>query len=191
VLLCMIACSGYVLGQEELKSGPQPGEFIPGPFHCLNLNGAHAGNPHCLVCEYGLLPVVAVFARDTGETIPKLEDFLQKLDEAVGRHQAARLRGFAVFLSDDLAKETSRKDLLARLEAMAGKLKNVVVAVDSAAGPDKYNLNPQAAITIVLYHKHQVVGNFAFGKEKMTEKDGSAILTAVDKMVPAKNKRSN
>src|SRR5205085_8843679 len=83
VLLATLFCSASVPAAEELKSGPQAGNYIPGPFHYLNLNGAHAGNPHCLVCEYGLLPVVTVFVRESGETNRQVEDFLQKLDEAV------------------------------------------------------------------------------------------------------------
>jgi hypothetical protein len=33
----------------ELKSGLQPGEKLPGPFHPLNITGAKAGQKHCLV----------------------------------------------------------------------------------------------------------------------------------------------
>lgn len=34
---------------EGLKSGPQEGKKLPGPFHPLNVTGAQAGNKHCLV----------------------------------------------------------------------------------------------------------------------------------------------
>ena len=34
---------------EGLKSGPQTGTSIPGPFHPTNLTGAQAGKKHCLV----------------------------------------------------------------------------------------------------------------------------------------------
>ena len=33
----------------ELKSGPQPGENLPGPFHPLNVNGPAAGEKACPV----------------------------------------------------------------------------------------------------------------------------------------------
>ena len=36
-------------GAAEIKSGLQPGEKIPGPFHPLNITGAKAGQKHCLV----------------------------------------------------------------------------------------------------------------------------------------------
>jgi hypothetical protein len=37
------------LGDDALKSGPQPGKNIPGPFHPTNITGAQAGKKHCLV----------------------------------------------------------------------------------------------------------------------------------------------
>jgi hypothetical protein len=33
----------------DLKSGPQPGDKIPGPFHPLNVTGSAAGKKQCLV----------------------------------------------------------------------------------------------------------------------------------------------
>jgi hypothetical protein len=33
----------------ELKSGPQVGEKLPGPFHPLNINGPTPGQKQCLV----------------------------------------------------------------------------------------------------------------------------------------------
>src|SRR5437016_838290 len=73
----------------DLKSGPQPGDLIPDPFHFLNINGAYAGDPHCLVCEYGLKPVAAVFARTLPESGKPIASLLQKLDETVGKHRAS------------------------------------------------------------------------------------------------------
>jgi hypothetical protein len=37
------------LGAEEIKSGLQPGDKLPGPFHPLNINGSSAGKKSCLV----------------------------------------------------------------------------------------------------------------------------------------------
>jgi hypothetical protein len=34
---------------DELKSGPQVGKNIPGPFHPLNCNGDNAGKKACQV----------------------------------------------------------------------------------------------------------------------------------------------
>jgi hypothetical protein len=34
---------------EDVKSGPQPGQTIPGPFSPLNVTGEDAGQKRCLV----------------------------------------------------------------------------------------------------------------------------------------------
>jgi hypothetical protein len=43
----LLTCS--VFAAEELKSGPQAGKHIPGPFHPLNINGSAAGEKSCQV----------------------------------------------------------------------------------------------------------------------------------------------
>lgn len=45
--LCMAFAVGAFGG--ELKSGPEVGKNIPGPFHPLNINGSKAGEKACLV----------------------------------------------------------------------------------------------------------------------------------------------
>ena len=37
------------LADGALKSGPQPGDDVPGPFHVLNCNGSDAGKTNCQV----------------------------------------------------------------------------------------------------------------------------------------------
>ena len=46
--LAVVAMTTALAG-EALKSGPQPGERIPGAFHPTNVTGAQAGKKHCLV----------------------------------------------------------------------------------------------------------------------------------------------
>jgi hypothetical protein len=186
VIVGLTASRGVLLAAEELKSGPQPGEKIPGAFHYLNVNGVHAGNPHCLVCEFGLRPVVLVFARETPPDKSPLAVLLQKLDEAVDRYKNAELRGGMVVLNDDFTKGETRKDLVRKVGASIKDLKHVVVAVDGPAGPDNYKINKDAEVTIVLYNKHRVVNSFAFAKDKLTEKDVTAIMADVQKMIGAK-----
>ena len=49
--------------EAALKSGPQVGQEVPGPFHPVNINGEQAGKKSCLYCANGPNPVAAVFAR--------------------------------------------------------------------------------------------------------------------------------
>jgi hypothetical protein len=181
-----------------LKSGPQAGQLVPGSFAPFNLNGPIGkGRYHCLVCDYKLNPVVMVFARERADGKDKtVSDLLQRLDQALAKDQEGYLKSFVVYLSpaaassvtdakitdpDRLVAEAAARDaLLDRLAARATKLKHVVVSTYPAAGPRGYNLNPKAEVTVILYVKHKVTNNFAFGEGALNEKGIDEILQAVD-----------
>jgi hypothetical protein len=201
---------GVVLGQENgngqgLRSGPKVGEVLPGPFDAFNINGKIApGRQHCLVCDYGLHPVVMVFAREPAEGA--LASLLAKLDDAVRTHaDDDGLGACAIFLSPDgqnsatnaaeqdpkkIADEALARDALAkRLEARTEKLKNVVIAYLPAEGPKDYHINPKAEVTVLFYIKHKVLANFAFPEGKMETADVDNVIKLVDDAL-AKNKPS-
>lgn len=46
--LCGVMVAAAALAG-DLKSGPEVGKNIPGPFHPLNINGSKAGEKNCLV----------------------------------------------------------------------------------------------------------------------------------------------
>src|SRR5437016_4609114 len=89
IILLFATC--HASTAQKLKSGPQPGESIPGPFHDLNINGPHAGNPHCLVCEFGLRPTVLVFVRGVLTDKSAATELVRKLDEALDRNKNVEL----------------------------------------------------------------------------------------------------
>jgi len=47
--LAVMLLVGSVIGADDLKSGPQVGEKIPGAFNPLNVTGSDAGQKRCLV----------------------------------------------------------------------------------------------------------------------------------------------
>src|SRR5262245_7954687 len=75
---------GAGISGERLKSGPQAGEAVPGPFHPLNVTGAYAGQKHCLYCECGPAPVAMIFAR---EVSPGLTKLIKKNDAKTPRNK--------------------------------------------------------------------------------------------------------
>ena len=111
-LMFCLAVGGLVAQEdgEKIQSGPKVGEVLPGPFDAFNVNGKTAkGRQHCLVCDFGLSPVVMVFAREPaeGKDAP-LATLLAKLDEAVGRHaDDYSLESCAIFLSPDGQNSTT------------------------------------------------------------------------------------
>src|SRR5947209_20012302 len=96
--VALVLFVGSAFGAEPVKSGPQVGEKVPGPFHPLNINGEMAGKKHCLFCQNGQNPVAMIFARSTdAATI----DLIKKVEEATSKNSDAKMGSFVVFLSDD------------------------------------------------------------------------------------------
>ena len=162
----------------ELKSGPQTGEEVPGPFVPLNINGKKAGEKNCLYCENGKNPVVMVFARSADETTQKL---LKKIDEATAKNSGAEMGSFVVFLSDDSGLEGTLKKWVEK-----ESYKKLVLSIDTPTGPEKYKVAKDADLTVVFYKDRTVAANLAFKKGELKEENIDKLLENVAKIVPAK-----
>lgn len=227
VILAILATFAPLPADDEFKSGPQPGSLLPGPFECVVFNDKQTKalkddkdsldqkkkelakkRLHCLVCDFGLNPVVMVLAREVGEGKEgPLHQLLKKLDEAGEKHQERYLSNFVVFLSPDarssatdpklddpakLVEEAMARDaLFARLDALVQKMdfKHLVVSCYLAEGPKGYNLNDKAEVTVVFYLKHKVVANFAFAEGKFKEENIEPILQKVEATLAAGKKK--
>jgi hypothetical protein len=161
-----------------------PGQFLPGPFHFINLNGAHAGKPHCLVCEVGLRPAVAVFVRDRAMSNKTAGTLLQKLDEVIGRNPKAQLKGFVAFLGDDYTKPEGELAALRKIDGYVKglDLKNLVACAGPAAGPEGYQIGKDAEVTILLYKEQKIVQGSSFPAGQLTESDVAAIAKAANEL---------
>jgi hypothetical protein len=183
----MIGCalSGLVLvavqaggSAKAVKSGPQVGADVPGPFHPLIVTGENAGKKHCLFCENGPNPVAVVFARDV---TPQVSALLQKLEEATVANKGKGMGSFAVFCSDASGLEAKLKDVAARK-----KLENLILSIDNPSGPKGYDISKEADVTVVLYNDFNVKANHAFKKGELREADITRIVADVSKMVTTK-----
>lgn len=159
---------------KSVKSGPQVGEDLAGPFHPLNLTGSKAGEKACLYCSNGANPVAMVFAR---EATPELAKLLKKIDGCVEKNADCKMGSFVVFCSDEDGLEAKAKKL-----AKDNDLKNVVLSIDNPAGPKGYKVNKDADITIVLYKDRNVKANYTFKKGEFKDKDIETILEATSKI---------
>lgn len=178
--LAVCAVAGLAVAA-ELKSGPQAGEKLAGPFHPLNVNGDKAGTKACLYCKHGDSPVAMVFARTAD--CPQTQKLIKKLEEAVKANEKAELGSFVVFCSDE--------DKIAdKLKTMTDKekIKLVTVAVDNPEGPKGYNVAKDADLTIVLYSEHTSKANWSFKKGEIKDADIDTIIKSLDKILPAKKK---
>ncbi len=162
----------------EIKSGPQTGEEVPGPFTPLNITGKMAGQKHCLYCENGKSPVIMVFARTNDAATQKL---LKKIDEVTAKNSDCEMGSFVVFCSDDSALEADLKKLNDK-----ENFKKLVLSIDSPAGPSKYKVSKDADVTIVLYTNREVKANHAFKKGELKDADIEKVLADVTKIKPTK-----
>jgi hypothetical protein len=166
------------IAAEPVKSGLQPGERLSAVFEPLNVTGPHAGEPHCLVCENGLSPVVMIFAREPSE---QLVNLLAKMDAATVKHRKAELGSFVVFLSE-------KKGLDKELSEVAKKreLKQMVLSIDAPAGPEGFEVSKDADVTVVLYREHLVKANHAFRKGDLDAKAIEKIVADIPKILEQK-----
>src|SRR5262245_22282651 len=156
---------------ENLKSGPQSGEKVPGPFHPINVTGEHKGEKFCLFCVNGENPVAMVFAR---ENSPELVKLVKKIDACTAKNTDKSMGSFVVFLSDQEGLDKELAEVAAK-----EKIEKTVLAVDNPAGPKAYNVAKDADITVVLYVDRKVKANHAFKKGELKDKDIDTIISEV------------
>ena len=172
----VVVTLGGAVFAADLKSGPQAGDKVPGPFHPLNINGESAGKKACLYWKAGDSPVVAIFARNSDDAT--LQKLIAAVETATEKNAKAELNSFVVFCSDSDKLEGKLKELVEK-----AKLKNVVLSIESAEGPEKYNISKDADVTVLLYKDRTVVANHTFAKGKLTEKDIEKVNADIAKLV--------
>ncbi len=177
LVAAVVAVLGSAVVAADPKSGPQPGDKLPGSFHPYNVTGENAGKPACLVCAAGDSPTAVVFAR-TGDDATTLK-LIKALDAETVKHSKAEMFSFAVFQGDKAKLEPQLKDA-----AKKADLKKLVLAIEDSEDPipAKYNLNKDADVTVLLYVDRVVKANYSFAKGKLTDKDIETIVKDVSKI---------
>ena len=174
----VVAVLGGVVVAADLKSGPQAGDKVPGAFHPYNVNGENAGKTACLYCAAGDSPVAVVFARTGDDAMT--HKLIKALDAETVKHAKADMYSFAVFQGDKTKLEPQLKDAAKKAE-----LKKLVLAIEDKEDPipEKYSLNKDADVTVILYVDRVVKANYSFAKGKLTDKDIETVVKSVSKIV--------
>jgi hypothetical protein len=182
VLALLIIAAGPQEKPSAPKGGLKPGDELPDPFQPYNVNGKFKGRFHCLVCQHGLNPVAAVFVRGT-DNLESVGPLLQALETAVKdkKNEKARLAAFAVFVDEQLpdvvGNDDKREELAKKLDDLAGKLDRVTLSLESKANLEKYHLDPDADVTLLLYDKLKVVEVKPLAKAKLTKESVPALVS--------------
>jgi hypothetical protein len=160
--------------KKPIKSGPQVGDTLAGPFEPLNINGSKAGQKNCLYCSNGSNPVAMVFAR---ECTPEVTRLIKKLETCCANNADAKMGSFVVFCSSEEGLEAKLKKV-----AKDSKLEKVILSIDNPAGPEGYDFAKDAEVTVVLYRNRNVKANHSFRKGELKEKDIDTIIKDVSKI---------
>ncbi len=174
-----VVLAGFVSAAAPLVSGPQVNSKVPGAFEPFNVTGEAAGQKNCLVCQNGGNPVVMIFAR---EVTPELTKLIKRVDQTTAKHKDEEMGSFVVFCNGD-------KQLQDQLKGMARDqdLKQLILSTwDDTAGPQKYRVNKDADVTVVLYTGLVVKANHAYAKGELSDKDVDGIVGEVSKILPQK-----
>lgn len=170
VAVALVGFAGLALAADEVKSGAQAGEKIGGAFDVKAITGAKEGKTLCYVCAYNAEArpaVVLIFSQkadDNLASLVKAVDEVQKSNEKLG----TVVVGVSGVADADLAKLQSTHKLTTPL----------TVAVDKD-GPGKYNLNKDAAVTVLVYKRGGAISkNFAFKDTKSAAEKAKDIAAA-------------
>lgn len=177
--VCVVALAAGFASAGDLKSGPQAGEKVPGPFHPFNVTGEDAGAKQCLYCKNGDNPVAVVFSRTPGDAMT--QKLIKALDAATIKNAKAEMGSYVVYLTGDEKQEAAIKEI-----AKKHDLKQIILSIDDAQGPAKYEISKDADVTVLLYTDRVVKANHTFAKGKISDKDIEAVVADVTKIVPAK-----
>lgn len=111
-----------------------------------------------------------------------MTSLVKKLDAEVKKQGNKKFASAVIFLNDG-------EDFKTKLEEYAKKegVSNTHLAIDEPKGPDGYEINKDAAVTVVLCSKRKVVANHAF--DKFDGKSVDAVMKDVPKLFKEEEKK--
>jgi hypothetical protein len=165
------------VAEKPCLSGTPVGQR-PGPYSFLIATGPDRGKQECFVCAQDDKPTVIVFGRKADDATGLL---LAAVDNAATGSGNADLKCWFTLLTD-----TADLDALAKWSQQHG-LKNLAVgATEDAAGPPGYRLNPDAAVTVLMFVKKKVVVNVALRVNEVTSQRVKEIVATLPRILPTK-----
>jgi hypothetical protein len=192
---------------QEIKSGPQRDDLLPGAFQPLNLNGEFKERQHCLVCQFRINPVALVFVRQSAtvegqdpKVNPELKKLLDMVESQVKEHyDDTGFSCFVVFVTPDakssvsegkgdkntdLIKEAKlREKLYFTLKEEAAKYTKVIWTMYPGDSLEKYRLSKEAEFTVILYARHRVMHNFTFADGALKDEGIAQVRKGIDDML--------
>lgn len=121
--------------------------------------------------------MVNVFARELTDDLASL---VKQLDEVVGKNTDKKMGGFVVLLSENPDADEAKVKAFAEKH---GIKKLPLTMFDGVAGPPSYKLAKAADVTVLMWVKHEVKVNHAFGKGRLTASAVKQVVTDTAKIL--------
>ncbi len=160
-------------GEEQVYSGPQPGEKTT-PFRSVELRGEGAGKERDIIAQHKGAPTTLIFIHGVERSMAPL---ITVLDE-YGQERKDLLKTEFVFLSGDRLGSQQRLPLVGQSLRLQSPMS---LSADGAEGPGNYGLNKECLMTVIVARENKVAANFALVQPGVT--DASKILSAIAKMI--------
>lgn len=215
VVIGILGTVSLAQGDDEKKltepaSGPST---VPGSFQSWMVTGKHQGRFHSPVCEFGLHPMVLIFARDPIETDKAFGDLLKKLDQSIVKHPGLDSGASAILLTnwgfraaveaggDEFGKKLALASMAKdELEEKLRRLKKdkeldrVTLGLVNEEKVQDYKLDDKAVVTVLLCNEQAILSRHDLPKEKLTEPEAGKIANEFEKLLqrldtPARGKR--
>jgi hypothetical protein len=177
---------------EPIKSGLPTGSDLPGPVRAMSITGEFAARYHDPITDNALNPGVIVFIWDLPSAKQPLARLIEGMDGLVKQFPDIRW-GLDVIVLDDggyqqalmskidegkyvtdlpLTKALKEKDeRIRQLQSLSKELglKLVEFSLGREDGAAGYHINPDAGMTMLLYYKFKVLGNWSVSKKDLTD----------------------
>src|SRR5262249_8188566 len=100
-----------------------------------------------------------------------------------GKNSECKMGSFVVFVGADEETEKKLKDLADK----EGLKHTILATMEAPSGPEKYKVEKDADVTVVLYTKQKGKANFVYKKGELKEKSIDKIVADVKKTLPEKD----
>lgn len=228
----LLAVAALAARAQDPKPAPLPKNVVPSAYRAQlvvddrfrepvkYLDGSTGPDPrnrtgkmHCLVCEYGLSPVVAVFVRadpKDGKVAPGLAKLAKATDALIPKYRSDKLSAFVSFLTLEggpkLVKQADGTETEAPKEYpddenRDARAKDVKDFYTSAMTPNvPFSLGPTTSpvvtgfgigdepVTVVVYNRLRIVNRWALKAEDLTDAKIAEILSATEAMITGPKK---
>lgn len=174
-LFAVLATAGLAIAG-EVKSGVAIGDKTTA-FNVKDVTGPSKGTSLCYRCQYGNRPVACVFTR---EITPEVAALVKEIDQSVGQNADKKMAGFVVLLTDDADAGAKQ---LAKLAEEQKITKVPLTVFDGAAGPEKYKIAKDAAVTVMMWNKGRVEVSEGYAAGKLSADEAKKAAGQTDKIL--------